>query len=251
VPNPGLYDSLVLLEFGLAVLTFVGLRFITAPYGRHGRAGWGPTVPARIGWLVMESPAALGFAAFFLTGAHRDELVPLLFLAMWLGHYGYRAFGYPFVMRSRARFPVSVMLMAITFNLLNAWINARWVSEVGSYPDRWLADPRFLAGVALFGGGLAVNLAADRTLRGLRGPGESGYRIPHGGAYRWVSCPNYLGEIAEWFGWALATWSPAGLAFAVYTTANLAPRALDHHGWYREHFPDYPPGRRALIPYLL
>ena len=49
----------------------------------------------------------------------------------------------------------------------------------------------------------------------------------------------------------MATWSLAGVAFAVYTVANLAPRAVTHHRWYRQQFPDYPEQRRALIPYLL
>ena len=66
-----------------------------------------------------------------------------------------------------------------------------------------------------------------------------------------MSCPNYLGEIVEWCGWALATWSPAGLAFAVYTAANLAPRAVSNHHWYLSHFPDYPRERRALIPFVV
>ena len=65
-----------------------------------------------------------------------------------------------------------------------------------------------------------------------------------------MSCPNYLGEIVEWCGWALATWSLAGLAFALYTAATLRPRALNHHSWYRQRFPDYPPERRALVPYV-
>ena len=251
MPAPGPYRALVLLELALAFATFIGLRFVTAPYGRHGRKGWGPTVPARAGWLVMESPAPLVFAAVYLTGTHRGELVALLLLGMWQVHYLQRAFVYPFLLRAGSRIPVTVMSLAIAFNLLNAFINARWISELGSYPVTWLTDPRFLIGAALFAGGLAVNLNADRTLRGLRGPGETGYRIPHGGAYRWVSCPNYLGEMVEWFGWALATWSPAGLAFAVYTAANLAPRALAHHRWYRDQFADYPPERRALIPHIL
>jgi hypothetical protein len=248
MPTPTSYSLLVLLEFVLAAATAIGLRFVTAPYGRHGRGGWGPTVPARVGWVVMESVAPLGFAAVFLAGPHRAQVVPLLLLGLWQLHYLQRAFVYPFLMRGGSRFPVSVMAMAIAFNTLNAWINARWVSAYGDYPVSWLADPRFLLGVALFIGGLAINLSADRTLRGLRGPGETGYKIPFGGAYRWVSCPNYLGEIVEWFGWALATWSWPGLAFAVYTTANLAPRAVAHHAWYRDHFPDYPPERRALLP---
>jgi protein-S-isoprenylcysteine O-methyltransferase Ste14 len=243
----GPYGVLVLVEFGLAVATVVGLRFVTAPYGRHGRAGWGPTVPARVGWLVMEAPAPLLFLAVYLAGGHRAELVPLVLLGMWQLHYGHRTFVYPFLLRGGARMPLSIMAMAVGFNVLNAFINARWVSSVGSYPARWLTDPRFVLGALVFLGGFSVNLWADRTLRRLRSAGN-GYQIPRGGLYRWVSCPNYLGEIVEWFGWALATWSPAGLAFAVYTTANLAPRAVANHRWYHERFPDYPPRRRALIP---
>lgn len=247
---PGTYRLLVLLEFVLAGLTFVGLRFVTAPYGRYRRAGWGPTVPARVGWLVMESPAVVVFVVVYALGAHRGELAPVVLLALWLTHYGYRAFGYPFTIRTGSRMPVTVMLMAIAFNVLNGFLNARWVSDLGDYPPRWLVDPRFLAGVVLFAGGLALNRSADRTLRRLRGPGETGYRVPYGGGYRYVSCPNYLGEIVQWSGWALAAWSPAGLAFAVYTFANLAPRAVAHHAWYHERFPGYPPERRALIPFV-
>ena len=66
-----------------------------------------------------------------------------------------------------------------------------------------------------------------------------------------MSCPNYLGEMLEWFGWALASWSPAGLAFALYTVANLMPRALQTHRWYRAQFPDYPANRKALVPFLI
>ena len=247
----GAYLSLVLLELGLAVATFAGLLFIVAPYGRHGRSGWGPTLPARIGWLVMESPAPLVFLGVYLTGAHRFDLVPLLFLLLWELHYVQRSFVYPLLLRDGSRMPLSVMALAVGFNVLNAFINARWVSYYGNYPTGWLADPRFIIGVAVFIGGYALNLSADRTLRELRRPGESGYRIPQGRAYRLVSCPNYLGEIVEWFGWALATWSPAGLAFAVYTVANLAPRAVANHRWYHEHFADYPARRRALIPYII
>ncbi len=100
-----------------------------------------------------------------------------------------------------------------------------------------------IAFFALFG--FSAHVAADSRLRRLR---PSGYVIPQGGLFRWVSCPNYLGEIVEWSGWALATWSLPGLAFALWTAANLAPRALAHQRWYRERFADYPPERRVLVP---
>jgi steroid 5-alpha reductase family enzyme len=147
--------------------------------------------------------------------------------------------------------PALVVGLGFGFNLLNGWVNARWISELGAYPRGWLADTRFLAGAALFLAGLAVHASADAALRRLRAPGESGYRVPRGGLFEWVSCPNYLGEMVQWAGWALATWSPAGLAFALYTAANLAPRAVAHHAWYRRQFPDYPARRRALVPFVL
>jgi 3-oxo-5-alpha-steroid 4-dehydrogenase 1 len=254
MPTPGYYRALVALELVLAVATYVGLRFVRAPYGRYASDRWGPTVPARIGWLVMESPAALVFAAVYAFGSHRTAPVPVVLLVLWQTHYLYRAFVYPWRLRGSTRMPAAIALMAIAFNLLNAYVNARWVSQLGDYPPRWLADPRFLAGTVLFLGGLAVNRDADRRLRALRSPGgggTGGYQVPRGGLYRWVSCPNYLGEIVQWFGWALLSWSPAGLAFAVYTTANLLPRGLDHHAWYRERFAGYPGDRRAVIPFVL
>ena len=85
-------------------------------------------------------------------------------------------------------------------------------------------------------------------LRDLRKPGETGYKVSNAWLYRWVSCPNYLGEIMQWVGWAVATWSLAGLAFAVWTAANLIPRARANHAWYQNTFIDYPAERKALLP---
>ena len=98
--------------------------------------------------------------------------------------------------------------------------------------------------------GLLLNVHSDHLLRRLRGPGESGYRVPFGGGFAYVSAPNYLGEIIEWVGFALAAGTLAAWAFALFTFANLAPRALANHRWYRERFAEYPPERRALIPFL-
>lgn len=237
---------------GVGVLTFLVLLFVSAPYGRHTRKGWGPTLPSRWGWILMETPPVLFFIWVFAWGTHRWEWVPLIFLGLWQLHYIHRAYIFPFRMRSQGkRMPLLVMSLALLFNFPNAYINARWISEWGGYDPTWLTDPRFVLGVVIFLVGLCINLHADTVLLHLRRPGETGYIIPKGGLYRWVSCPNYLGEIIEWTGWAIATWSLAGLAFALYTIANLAPRALTHHQWYQETFDDYPAQRKALIPFLL
>ena len=231
----------------IGVVTFLVLGFVSAPYGRHARSGWGPTLPSRLGWIAMESPAVLVFLAIYLLGDHAFSAAPLALLFLWQLHYVNRAFVFPLRMRSDRRMPVAVVAMAIVFNLVNAYLNARQISAFGRYDAGWLLDPRFLIGAAIFLVGRSINLRADRTLLELRG---GGYRIPQGPLFRWVSCPNYLGEIVEWLGWAVATWSLAGLSFAVFTFANLAPRAISHHRWYRERFPDYPRERKALIPFL-
>lgn len=243
--------AIALAILALSVPTLVALLWIDAPYGRHLRRGWGPTLPARLGWILMESPAVFGFAALFALGSQATHPVPLTLAALWLVHYVHRTLIYPFRMRANGRrMPISVAAMAFTFQLANSYANARWLGEHGRYDT--FADPLLLAGIAVFAVGLAINLHADTVLLRLRAPGERGYKIPHGGLYRWVSCPNYLGEILEWCGFALACGSLPALAFAVYTIANLAPRALANHRWYRETFGDqYPRERRALIPFVL
>ena len=238
--------------FALAAVTALALLFITAPYGRHVRSGWGPTLGNRVGWVLMESPSVVVFALVFFTGPHRAETVPCVLFAVWQLHYVHRAFVYPFSLPPDGkRLPVFIAASGFAFNLLNSVVNGGWIGTVGTYAPSWLVDPRFLVGLVVFGTGYAINRQADRILRALRTPGEKGYKVPRGSLYEWVSCPNYLGEIIEWTGWAIATWSFSGLAFAVYTVANLAPRAVSHHRWYRAEFPDYPRKRRALIPLVL
>lgn len=247
------YNVVLLASFGLAAMVFVSLFFVAAPYGRHTRKGWGPTMGDKAGWIAMEAPSPLLFAAFYFWG-RPGSVTALALLVMWEVHYIYRAFFYPLWVRdSRGQMPLSVVAMGAAFNVMNAYLNGRYLFVLsGGYPNRWLLDLRFLLGLALFAFGMLVNRRADRTLlrlrRSMHGKAADAYRIPAGGFYRWISCPNYFGEIVEWVGWAVATWSLSGLAFAAWTAANLAPRARAHHRWYLETMPDYPPERKALLP---
>ena len=77
--------------------------------------------------------------------------------------------------------------------------------------------------------GMAINIHSDHILRNLRKPGEKGYKIPRGGMFDYVSGANFFGEILEWAGFAVATWSVPGLAFSFFTCCNIGPRAYQHH----------------------
>jgi protein-S-isoprenylcysteine O-methyltransferase Ste14 len=247
-----LFNDVTVGWFVIAAMTFFVLLFVDAPYGRHIRRGWGPTIPNKVGWVVMEMPIALVFAACFLVGKHTDTVTAWVFLGLWEAHYVHRTFIYPLRLRGEGKqMPLLIVGIAFVSNVVCGYVNGHYLFTLsGGYRRAWLGSTPFLAGLTLFVIGYVINRQSDQALRGLRKPGEDGYKIPHGGLYRWVSCPNYLGEIIEWCGWAVATWSLAGLAFAVWTAANLLPRARAHHTWYQENFPEYPPERKALLPGL-
>jgi 3-oxo-5-alpha-steroid 4-dehydrogenase 1 len=236
----------------LALIVFISLFFYTAPYGRYRRRGWGFSFSNKMGWIIMEAPAPCIFFQCFLTARNTITLTLLVFLIMWETHYVHRAFIYPFSLRGVGRrMPIIVVVMGMIFNSANAIFNGYYIYTLSDgYANVWLLQPPFFVGALLFIMGYVLNRQADRQLRGLRAEDESDYKIASNGMFRFISCPNYLGEIVIWVGWALATWSLPGLAFALWTMANLAPRAWAHHAWYQQTFPEYPSDRKALVPWL-
>jgi hypothetical protein len=246
------YNILLVATFASAILIFFLLYKIIAPYGRHIRRGWGLTIQARFGWLIMEFPAVLAVLVCFVIGNRRNNIVSVVFLSIWMIHYVHRTFIYPFLMRSgRKQFPVLLMTFAILFNTINGYLNGRYLFYFAPiYRLSWLADPRFIIGTTIFLTGFITNIYSDWELRRLRKPGEDVYRMPRRGLFRFVSSPNYLGEIIEWTGWAITTWSLPGVAFAFFTIANLMPRAYFNHRWYQKEFSNYPAERKALIPFI-
>jgi protein-S-isoprenylcysteine O-methyltransferase Ste14 len=235
----------------LAVVPYLLLR--PAPYGRHGRPGWGPVVNARLAWVLMETPSPLVMTLMFCFGDRRANLAALAALALWLGHYVYRSLVFPFLLPSTSKpMPLVVLGSGAFFNVVNAYLNGRWLFFLSpARPAAWLTNVPFLVGVCLFVAGFLAHVLADRELRRLRRQSGGTYVVPRGLLFRLVSCPNYLGEMIEWIGWAVATFSLPGLVFALWTAANLVPRALKHHAWYRTTFADYPPARKAIIPFVL
>lgn len=219
------FEYLVIASFVTAIVVYVVLLFFSAPYGRHLREGWGVLVSNRTGWLLMEIPSALVMLVLFIVGTAPKSAVLIIFFIGWQAHYIHRGFIYPFMIADgKKRMPLSVAAMGMLFNVGNGYLNGRYLFELsGGYANSWLTDPRFILGVILFIVGFTTNRWADEALRKLRINGCGGYYVPQGGLYKWISCPNYFGEIIEWFGWALATWSWAGLTFAIWTLVNLAP----------------------------
>ncbi|KAF9665160.1 hypothetical protein SADUNF_Sadunf16G0093200 [Salix dunnii] len=234
--------------------TFISLKFLQAPYGKHHRPGWGPTISPPWAWFLMESPTLWLTLLLFPFGQHSTNPKALILMSPYLLHYFHRTCIYPLRIyrnsKTTSGFPVSVAFMAFGINMMNAYMQARWVSHYKSDYDGGLFWWKFFGGLVVFVWGMRINMWADRVLLGLKKEG-GGYKVPRGGWFELVSCPNYFGEIVEWLGWALMTWSWSGLGFLLFTCANLVPRAHANHRWYLEKFKDdYPRSRKAVIPFL-
>lgn len=246
-------DTLATVWTLLGLLVLPLTLWVTAPFGRHIRQRFGPCMNNRWGWLIMESPALWCFTPIFLYGATAQRPAAWLVWGIWTAHYINRGLIFPFRIRTTGKqIPIVIVASGFCFQLVNGFLNGMSLGPFGDvYAPSRLNQPVFVAGLLIAAIGIGVNISSDEILLRLRQPGDTSYRIPHGGLFRWVSCPNFLGEILLWAGWALMCRNMAALSFAVWTIANLVPRALAHHRWYRERFADYPQQRKAVLPGLL
>ncbi|MEO1258968.1 MAG: DUF1295 domain-containing protein [Bacteroidota bacterium] len=248
------FQTIIYAWIALALLLFpIQFWRITAPYGRHINQEWGFLMDNRLGWVVMELVSPITFAWFFITGENEKNLPLWIFFSLWLLHYMNRSIIYPLRTKTTGKkIPVLIVLSAIFFNSVNGWSNGFYLGTVAEpYPANWITSPYFLFGIIIFFTGAIINIKSDNYLLGLRKPGEKKYAIPRGGFFNYISCPNHFGEILEWTGFAILTWNIAAAAFAIWTAANLIPRAHSHHQWYLKNFPDYPQDRKAVIPFIL
>ena len=166
---------------GLGLCTFVLLQFVTAPFGRHSRSDWGPTLPNRLAWIVMEFPPVSLFPLLFFVGPTGKTSLHYLFFALYFGHYLYRDLVYPFRIRtSGKRMPWAVCASGLFFNLVNASILGGWLGWFAHFDPSWWTSPQLIGGLTLFFVGFALHFHSDHILIGLRDGNDTGYKIPDG-----------------------------------------------------------------------
>jgi very-long-chain enoyl-CoA reductase len=140
--------------------------------------------------------------------------------------------------------PITAVGIACFYSLTTffpAWFNRQPVGDI---------DPLVYAGLGLFFIGESLNFFHHKILADLRQTSMA-YVVPRGGLFDSVACPHYLFEIVSWFGLTLIFRHDSMLLFFLLMVAYLIIRSLFTLKWYREQFPDFPPGRKAIFPYLL
>ena len=238
--------QLTILWIIIGLIIFPINLIYKAPYGRHTSKKWGISIDNKLGWIIMELPALLVCPAIYFY-FKVDFDISIMFICLWIIHYFNRTIIFPFRIKTKGKkMPLAIVLSAFFFNILNGSINGYFLS----YIKLDTVSVFLIIGFLLFVIGLFINISSDNKLINLRKI-KKGYFVPKGGLFKYISCPNFFGEILEWFGFALMTFNIGSLSFFIWTCCNLIPRALAHHTWYKNKFNEYPKERKAILPFLI
>lgn len=239
----------------MAVVVFVSLYFVNAGYGQFRTKQWGWSLNNKIAWVLMEAPVFIVMLSIWLKADAKWHVPELILFCMFQLHYFQRSFIFPFLITGKSRMPIAIMLMGIIFNVINGVMQGGglfWYSNPdfalgASYLTHW----NFVIGTIVFVAGLLINWHSDYVIRHLRKPGDTNHYLPQRGMYKYVTSANYLGELMEWVGFAIACNTLVAWVFPIWTAANLVPRAHAIHKRYRQEFGDDAVGKRKrVIPFF-
>lgn len=235
---------LVMLILGTA--TFITLYFVPAGYGKTISKNWGTSFNNKIAWVLMEMPTLIVMTILFIISPHTEgnegqHGTRFIVASFFMLHYVQRTLIFPFLLRGKGKMPILIVFLGMLFNTVNTLLIGGWIfyfSPANAYTFSWLLDTRFIIGVLLFIFGMTVNISSDAYIRSLRKDGDSNHYFPKKGFYKYVTSANYFGEILEWTGFALLSWSLASALFVFWTAANLIPRSHTIYKKYKEDFPN-------------
>lgn len=248
----------------LAVVVFVALYFVEAGYGMMISPKWGKAINNKIAWFLMEFPIFLAMLILWYFSPHRMEATSIVFLLIFETHYFQRSLIFPWLMKGKkSQMSLVVMFMGIAFNVLNAMMQGYWLFyeaynvnppalfvQAGA---KWFYSWQFILGLVIFIVGFIINLRSDYIIRHLRkDDNDTKHYLPKGGMFEYVTSANYFGELTEWLGFAILTWSVSGLVFFIWTFANLVPRANSIYKRYRQEFAEEMEGKslKRVIPFI-
>ncbi|KAI8902996.1 3-oxo-5-alpha-steroid 4-dehydrogenase-domain-containing protein [Globomyces pollinis-pini] len=256
-------ELLLYLEFyAFPILFLLSTIAVNAPYGKFARDGWGPQFNGKWSFFIFEAVSPLFFFYFWWISNTLSSVYSIFLCSLYMLHYIYRSIIFTYITPSMKPASLPIILSAIFFNSINGYNNGIATSQLSSSSSILLS----ILGTSLFiigkekscnfnFVGLSINIHSDAHLRSLRskpGNNPNAYYIPDAGFYKYVTAANYFGELVEWFGWSLLLYpNVAGLAFFFCTFANLVPRAMSTHQWYKQKFSEkYPKDRYVIIPFV-
>jgi 3-oxo-5-alpha-steroid 4-dehydrogenase 1 len=248
------------LQIGISVFgvfTFISLFFIKAHYGRfYDEKKTLFALTSKVGWFLEELPnLAISFYYIFysltVNSLSGELLIKIILISFFIVHYIHRGIIYPMNLIKTRKLPSEIIFMGAMFCVVNALMQNRSIFIFAHYNlSSFYNSPLHLAGVFLFLLGMYINIKSDYMV--IKEKKDDSYFIPRGFFFEYLSCPNYFGELVEWTGFALMTQTASAWLFVLFSFANLFPRALAYHKWYKEKFgAEYPNNRKAIFPFII
>jgi 3-oxo-5-alpha-steroid 4-dehydrogenase 1 len=118
-----IYNFILIPWLLLAIISFFFLFRINAPYGRFSDNNWGILIGYKIGWFIQEIISPLTFSYFFITGLANKNIISWILFSIWVIHYINRSIIFPLRLSNTSKIPITVIISAIFFNLINGFIN--------------------------------------------------------------------------------------------------------------------------------
>ncbi|CAK8684532.1 unnamed protein product [Clavelina lepadiformis] len=114
---------------------------------------------------------------------------------------------------------------------------------------------RHVIGIAGFIVASFIHHQSHLILANLRKTGrvkQESHGLPQGGLFGFVSCPHYFAEVLIYVFTLVIVRSQCVswwvvLVYNIVVHVNMAKTA---HVWYQQNFPNYPPSKKAFIPFL-
>lgn len=180
----------------------------------------------------------------------RKSFVQTVAFVMVAFHYGKRLFESVFVHRfSHSTMPISSLVKNCLHYYLIGGVGIAYFLYSPHY-EKILSpgEVRLLSGLFFLCEGL--NFYSHLLLMSLRPVGSKVRKIPEGGLFKFVSCPNYLFEALAWGVFAYFTGLPSAWLFAGLSFWQMQAWAQKKQARYLREFSDYPKERKAIIPFV-
>ena len=262
-----IYNYILMGMTLLAIVVFVSLQFITPAYGMTFNNRWGMSIRSNWGWILMESPVFILMAILYANAIVCNmpytwatfPWVPTAAFVLFELHYLQRSFIFPSLMRGTSKMPLSIIFLGVFFNTMNAYMQGGWLFYVApkvaplQYELSWFYSPQFIIGTVIFFVGMIINMQSDIIIRKLRKDKEdNNYYLPTGFLFDKINSANFFGEILEWLGFAILTWSISGVVFLLWSFANIVPRSKAVYEKYLQFFgEDFKKlNRYKIFPYI-
>lgn len=254
------YSILLPVMTILGIIVFIVLQFVTPAYGMTFSNRWGVSIRSNLGWFIMECPVFFAMLLLYFVSLAMNvkpfNVVTFVMFFLFETHYFQRSFIFPLLMKGQSKMPISIIITGSVFNTFNAIMQGGWLfffAPADAYPLSWFWSPQFIFGSVLFLIGMFVNLYSDRIIRDLRTDiTDNNYYIPHGFLFEKISSANYFGELLEWVGFAILTWSVSGAVFVLWSFANIVPRSKAVYERYTQFFGEEftSLNRYKIFPYI-